>query len=340
MRIPKPLGDLRRFTERWGAIEAGEGLTLASLPSDTSLREEETVSGGAHAVLRYADSLLEQDRPGDALIEYAKARDALAAEGGLSLLAAERGVAAAHRNMGNHREAAEAFARVVPQIEQQLPADPWALANALTWQGVALTRLGRIDEMIAVRRRAIDVADSAGSDVDRAVWLRLWLGRALREHRRDEPPTPSHEEGLAVHLEALQIAREKLGPEHTTTLEAADDVAEALAELGRHREALRIYRTNIPAMERVLGKDSTQVARARKRQKTLVNKSKGKLQSIVGAVAILGIIGAILWGEYGKQLMSGDSTVLLVVGIGAVALVIPAVALGLVLRSRLKKRQN
>lgn len=327
-------GDLQKFTEKWGAHGEAGGSR-----GDESLHEQFTASGDGHALLRYADHLLDRDRPGDALIEYAKARDALAGAGGLPLLAAERGIAETHRRMGNHREAAEAFAKVAPQIERLLPDDRWALANALNAQGTALSRLDRVDEMIRVRQRAIEVADSAGSDVDRTVWLRLWLGRALRSHgQSDESLIHHREEGLAVHQEALDLAEARLGADHETTLEAADDVAEALADLGRHREALRIYRTSIPAMEKTFGRNSEQVARARDRQKKSAEKAKGKMQGAVGAIAILGILGAIFWGEYGDELMSGDRTLLLVLGLSAVVAIPIAAVVGLVLRARLKRR--
>jgi len=235
------------------------------------------------AALRYADHLARQSRYGDALVEYSRARDALSASAGIDWLRAERGAAECSKRLGAHREAADAYARIVPQLERLLPGDHWALADALNDRSLALSHLGRIDEMAAVQQRAIEVADGAGSDPGRAVQLRIWLGRRLAEAQR-------FPEALAAYDDAAETGARTVGADHAITLDAMDDRAETLISLGRHREALRIYRTNIPAMERVLGADSAAVRRARGKQKASAQQTSKTRSAIIGGVIVAAIL--------------------------------------------------
>ncbi len=275
--------DGARGSEGSRLVAAIEREVSESLASDTQ--------SDPNTRLRYAEHLEAQGRSGDALLEYAKVRDALSGVGGLALLAAERGIADCYSRLQSYREAVDAYARVIPQLETLLPGDRWALADAYNSQALAFSKLKRVDEMVEARRKAIALADSAGSNPDRAIWLRIWLGRGLRAHGRLD-------EGLAQHREALAGVEARSGVEVATKLEAADDLAEALADVGRHREALRIYRTNIPLMEREFGPVSGPVSRAKEMQKASAERAARPVRSVVGAVFLLGVLVMAFWGEF------------------------------------------
>ncbi|MGO4679060.1 tetratricopeptide repeat protein [Microbacterium sp. 2MCAF23] len=255
----------------------------AGFASGEGASDDGSSSSPGLAALRFADHLARQSRYGDALVEYSRARDALSANAGIDWLRAERGAAECSKRLGAYREAADAYARIVPQLERLLPGDRWALADALNDRSLALSHLGRVDEMADVQRRAIQVADGAGSDPGRAVQLRIWLGRRLAEAQR-------FPEALAAYDDAAETGARTVGAEHAITLDATDDRAETLISLGRHREALRIYRTNIPAMERVLGADSAAVRRARGKQKASAQQTSKTRSAIVGGVIVAAIL--------------------------------------------------
>lgn len=259
----------------------------AGFASAEGATDEGATSPGL-AALRYADHLARQSRYGDALVEYSRARDALSDTAGIDWLRAERGAAECSKRLGAYREAGDAYARIVPQIERLLPGDHWALADTLNDHGLVLSHLGLVDAMIPVQQRAIAVADGAGSDPERAVQLRIWLGRRLAEARR-------FPEALAAYDDAAEAGARTIGAEHAITLDAIDDRAETLISLGRHREALKIYRTNIPAMERVLGADSAAVRRARSKQKASAQQASKTRSAISGGVIIAAILVYVIW---------------------------------------------
>ncbi|OZB83354.1 tetratricopeptide repeat protein [Microbacterium sp. 13-71-7] len=259
----------------------------AGFVSAESVTDDGTTSPGL-AALRYADHLARQNRYGDALVEYSRARDALSDTAGIDWLRAERGAAECSKRLGAYREAADAYARIVPQLERLLPGDHWALADTLNDQSIVLSHLGLVDAMVPVQQRAIQVADGAGSDPERAVQLRIWLGRRLAEARR-------FPEALAAYDDAAETGARTIGAEHAVTLDATDDRAETLIALGRHREALKIYRTNIPAMERVLGADSAAVRRARTKQKASAQQASKSRSAITGGVIVAAILVYIIW---------------------------------------------
>ena len=263
----------------------------AGFLSAESVTDEGTTSPGL-AALRYADHLARQNRYGDALVEYSRARDALSDTAGIDWLRAERGAAECSKRLGAYREAADAYARIVPQIERLLPGDHWALADTLNDHSLVLSHLGLVDAMIPVQERAIQVADGAGSDPERAVQLRIWLGRRLAEARR-------FPEALAAYDDAAETGARTIGAEHAVTLDATDDRAETLIALGRHREALKIYRTNIPAMERVLGADSAAVRRARTKQKASAQQASKTRSAIIGGAIVAAILVYVIWTRMG-----------------------------------------
>lgn len=242
----------------------------------------------ARSALRYADHLRLQQRFGDALVEYSKARDALADEGGVDWLQAERGMAECARRLGADREAADGYIRIIPQLERLLPEDRWALAGTLNDLSLMLSNLGRIEEMVTAQQRAIQVADSTGSDPERAVQLRCWLGRRLAGAKR-------FAEALDAYIDTAEAAAVRLGAEHPLTLDAKDDQAETLIALGRHREAVRIYRKNIPAMQRVLGADSAPVRRARGKQKAAAAEASKIGVTIFGMLVLFAVAGYMIW---------------------------------------------
>lgn len=259
----------------------------AGFASAESAADDGATSPGL-AALRYADHLARQNRYGDALVEYSRARDALSDTAGIDWLRAERGAAECSKRLGAYREAADAYARIVPQIERLLPGDHWALADTLNDHGLVLSHLGLVDAMIPVQQRAIQIADGAGSDPERAVQLRIWLGRRLAEARR-------FPEALTAYDDAAETGARTIGAEHAITLDATDDRAETLIALGRHREALRIYRTNIPAMERVLGADSAAVRRARTKQKASAQQASKTRSVIIGGAIVAAILVYVIW---------------------------------------------
>lgn len=242
--------------------------------------------------LAYADHLTEQGRYGDAVIEYGRARDLLADHPDVEWLRAERGIAECYRRLGAHREAADACTRIVPQLERLLPDDRWALADALNDLSLSFSHSDRVEEMATTQRRAIRIADTAEPDPERTVKLRIWLGRRLAEHGRQE-------EALEAYTDARDAGESRLSPQHALTLDAADDIAETFAALGRHREALRIYRRNIPVMERVLGKDSPQVKRARSWQKKSSEQAGRTTQIVIGGTIALVVIALVVWNLIG-----------------------------------------
>ncbi|WP_036283964.1 tetratricopeptide repeat protein [Microbacterium luticocti] len=261
---------------------------------DALAAQTRAASGGAGsdvlAALRYADHLAEQERYGDALIEYGRARDALADDPGVDWLRAERGVAACARGLGAYREAAEAYERIVPQLERLLPDDRWALADALDGLSLMRFRLDRIDEAVQAAHRAIEIADNAASDPERTIRLRIWLGRRLAGAKH-------FEQALAAYRDAAETASARIGAEHPLAVDATDDVAETLAALGRHRDALRVYRRNIPVMERVLGPGSDAVARAKRMRTRSANHLKKRRQTIIGGVVLVLILVCIVWSR-------------------------------------------
>lgn len=278
--------DLDGILARLGDAQEERDVLAAQVSAgfaSTSRAPDDGSASPGLAALRYADHLARQNRYGDALVEYSRAREALSDTAGIDWLRAERGAAECSKRLGAYREAAEAYARIVPQLERLLPGDPWALADALNDHSLALSHLGRVDEMAVVQQRAIEVADGAGSNPERAVQLRVWLGRRLAEARR-------FPEALAAYDDAAKTGAGTLGAEHAITLDATDDRAETLISLGRHREALRIYRTNIPAMERVLGADSAAVRRARGKQKTSAQQASKTRSAIIGGVIVAAIL--------------------------------------------------
>ena len=308
---------LRRTRELARTLELSGASSTERAELDDAVRAAVQQHGAGDAptvatTLRYAEHLLQQDRPGDALIEFARARDAssvtgagsharpgagegtsgVSGSGALDRLAAERGIAACHRKLGSHREAAAAFAVVAAQTEQVLPNDRWAIVDALNEQSFALSKADRVDELVAPQRRAIALAEALGNDPRRALQLRVWLGRRLAGHARTE-------EALVEYRAAYELAVPELGRADALAVDAADDVAESLAKLGRSREALAIYRENIPLMERAFGVESRQVRRARAKQKeaaTIVS----RLPRIAGSVVLaMGIIWLVIWNTFG-----------------------------------------
>ena len=275
-------GILARLGDAQEDRDALAAQVRAGFASTGGASDDDGASPGL-AALRYADHLARQNRHGDALVEYSRAREALSATAGIDWLRAERGAAECSKRLGAYREAADAYARIVPQLERLLPDDRWALADALNDHSLALSHLGRVDEMAAVQQRAIRVADGAGSDPGRAVQLRIWLGRRLAEAKR-------FPEALAAYDDAAETGARTIGAEHAITLDAADDRAETLISLGRHREALKIYRTNIPAMERELGADSAAVRRARGKQKASAQQASKTRSTIIGGVIVAAIV--------------------------------------------------
>ncbi|UOQ60759.1 tetratricopeptide repeat protein [Leucobacter rhizosphaerae] len=242
--------------------------------------------------LAYADHLAEQGRHLDALVEYTRARDAFADDAGLRWLRAERGIAASHHALHADQEASEGYARIVPQLERLLPEDLWALADALNLLSLSYSRIGRADLLEAPQRRAIEVADAIGTDPERAVLFRVWLGRRLATNAM-------HEAALAAVTDAVAQGEERLGAGHRVTVDARDDVAEALIALGRDREALQIYRSNIPVMERVFGPTSPQVSRALEKQRAAAKRSGPRSGAwVAGAIGAV-VLAVILWNELG-----------------------------------------
>ncbi|MDR2321883.1 MAG: tetratricopeptide repeat protein [Microbacterium sp.] len=286
-RIRELDGILARLGDAQQDRDALADQVRAGFASAEGASDEGATSPGL-AALRYADHLVRQNRYGDALVEYSRARDALSDTAGIDWLRAERGAAECSKRLGAYREAADAYARIEPQIERLLPGDRWALADTLNDHGLVLSHLGLVDAMIPVQQRAIQVADGAGSDPERAVQLRIWLGRRLAEARR-------FPEALAAYDDAAEVGARTIGAEHAITLDATDDRAETLIALGRHREALKIYRTNIPAMERVLGADSAGVRRARTKQKASSQQASKARSAIIGGAIVAAILVYVIW---------------------------------------------
>lgn len=270
----------------------------ASLASEVSAGFSVSAQGGGEgrspglSALLFADHLAGQGRHVDALVEYTRARDAFATNADVNWLRAERGIAASHRALKAYQEASESYARIVPQLERLLPEDHWALADALNNLSLSLSRVHRVDDIEAPQRRAIAIADAEGSNTERAVLFRVWLGRRLAANGR-------HDAALTAYDDAVRTGERLLGNDHQVTLDARDDVAEELLALGRSREALKIYRKNIPAMERAFGATSAQVMRAREKQHTASQGvSKTTTPWVFGIVAAV-VISIILWNEFG-----------------------------------------
>ena len=150
----------------------------------------------------------------------------------------------------------------------------------------------RVDEVDAPQRRAISIADTEGSNAERAVLFRVWLGRRLAANGQ-------HDAALSAYEEAVSAGERLLDTDHKITLDARDDIAEELLALGRGREALKIYRKNIPAMARAFGADSSQVTRAREKQQTAAQgASKTTTTWVLGVIAAV-VISIVLWNEFG-----------------------------------------
>ena len=285
---------LDRTLELLGA-SSEERASLASEVSagfaPTAQRDGDGRSPGLSALL-FADHLADQGRHVDALVEFTRARDAFAADADVNWLRAERGIAASHRALNAFQEASESYARIIPQLERLLPEDRWALADALNNLSLSLSRVHRVDEVDAPQRRAISIADTEGSNAERAVLFRVWLGRRLAANGQ-------HDAALSAYEEAVSAGERLLDTDHKITLDARGDIAGELLALGRGREALKIYRKNIPAMARAFGADSSQVTRAREKQQTAAQgASKTTTPWVLGVIAAV-VISIVLWNEFG-----------------------------------------
>lgn len=262
--------------------ELAEGVTAALAADAASADPADPHAAGVRA-LRYADHLRNLDRLADALVEYTRARDGLAGDPGLDWLAAERGIADCHRLMHAYREAADSYARLVPQIERLLPQDPWALADALDQQSFALAQLNRTDELVPPQERAIAIAERQADRPEQEIKYRTWLGRRLAGRGQ-------HGLALAVYREAAERSEALLGERHRLTLDLFDDVAEALIATGRDREALRVYRRNLPRMVEELGANANPVKRAIASRDAAAKRASRPIGIAVGVIAAATII--------------------------------------------------
>ncbi|PII82787.1 hypothetical protein BMH31_04710 [Leucobacter sp. OLIS6] len=262
--------------------ELAEGVT-AALAADAADADPADAHAVGVRVLRYADHLRSMDRVADALVEYTRARDGLAGDPGLDWLAAERGIADCHRRMQAYREAADSYARLVPQIERLLPQEPWALADALDQQSFALAQLNRVDELVPPQERAIAIAERQGDRPEQEIKYRTWLGRRL---------SGRGQHGLALEVYRAAAARSEalLGERHRLTLDLFDDVAEALIATGQDREALRVYRRNLPRMMKELGANAKPVKRAIASRDAAAKRASRPVSITIGVVAAATII--------------------------------------------------
>ncbi|GAA1795454.1 tetratricopeptide repeat protein [Leucobacter iarius] len=262
--------------------ELAEGVT-AALAADAADADPADPHAVGVRALRYADHLRSMDRVADALVEYTRARDGLAGDPGLDWLAAERGIADCHRRMQAYREAADSYARLVPQIERLLPQEPWALADALDQQSFALAQLNRVDELVPPQERAIAIAEQQGDRPEQEIKYRTWLGRRLSGRGQ-------HGLALEVYRAAAERSEALLGERHRLTLDLFDDVAEALIATGQDREALRVYRRNLPRMMKELGANAKPVKRAIASRDAAAKRASRPVSITIGVVAAVTII--------------------------------------------------
>ena len=200
--------------------------------------------------------------------------------------------AAALAAAGRDEEAVDGYLDVLPELERRYPYDRWALVNVLDALSRCLSRARRVDEMAVAQRRAIQVADGAAPDPAAGARLRIALGDRFAMNTRDEAAGRAY-------AQATEYAELHFGTEHELTLEAAEGMAAAAAALGRHGDALRIYRWSVPAAECVFGPGSPEAARVREGRASATQQRRRRLGSLLGVVLIVVVLAAIVWAQLG-----------------------------------------
>ena len=189
---------------------------------------------------------------------------------------------------GDYEAAAAGFQRTA-ELREALPGHESDVAAAHSNLGLALTRLGRLEDALehhALARRAWEEGlgeahpkvaisvhnralvfeqmrrlDEAAAEYERAIALRVRsqgpehpsVGLSLNNlgHvRRDQGRS---DDALALHQRALTVWHDAYGPKHRRVAEALGGIAEALVDQGRYEEAHRFADRSLSTIASVVG---------------------------------------------------------------------------------------
>jgi tetratricopeptide (TPR) repeat protein len=139
-------------------------------------------------------------------------------------------------NLMGNTERAEWFSRSAHAVLDRVGAGPELRADLLSNEAVIVTIAGRIEEGLALNRRAVELRREAGlADDTRYALLLGNLGGALYSAGR-------YEEALEAYRDGLRIEVEQLGERHPGLGIAYENVGNALQALERYDEALDYHR--------------------------------------------------------------------------------------------------
>jgi serine/threonine protein kinase len=151
---------------------------------------------------------------------------------------------------------AQALAASDALITRHFSTDPVTEAEVRKTIGWTFYNLGKYDEAVQQLRRARDVSRRAAGEADaKTIDITTRLITAIRWQYKPA-------EALAIAQPAYQLAADKLGPTHPSTLALLDNLAGALDDLGRHSEAEPLYHKAVELNSKVLGPEADQTLSA------------------------------------------------------------------------------
>jgi eukaryotic-like serine/threonine-protein kinase len=158
-------------------------------------------------------------------------------------------IAMALEDTAKYDEAAAKLEDVISTLEAALGKDHIDLGNALDELGIVRRKQHRLDDALALHRRALAIRESKlGDHTETAVSLDnvgIVLGMLGR-----------HAEALPYHQRALAITEQVMGPDHVETATSRSYLANAYLGLGRTAEALAMFRAALVVTEKALGPEA------------------------------------------------------------------------------------
>jgi tetratricopeptide (TPR) repeat protein len=124
---------------------------------------------------------------------------------------------------------------------------PTVMADVYDEIGNLRAYQGRVDEAVALYRRAIDTARSIGNDGEMAMATNNLAGTLSESYGSSE--------SLSLFRQAYEIWNRELGPAHPNTLMALENVAHELTLAGLYDDAERSMKRDLALRDRTLGAD-------------------------------------------------------------------------------------
>ena len=143
------------------------------------------------------------------------------------------GLGLALKNQGHHEEAKAIFETLF-RLQQHLPQGSGDFRRTIIALADTYRRLGKIDESVALLEELY--RQSQGKDKNNPGFLKLMnnLGYYLNRQER-------HDEALILLLEVLALKRKVLKPNHSSTLQTMDTLAEVYLSMGAPDEAGALF---------------------------------------------------------------------------------------------------